>query len=210
MSFELFCMALIALTFGLIVMMNGYKVFLILLPIFGFIFGFVLGAQTLQALFGIGFLATVTSWAVGFVVGAVFAVLSYLFWIVAVALWSFGIGYGLGVGLMGLFGLSSGILPWLVGVVAGVALAAVVIIFNLQKWIIMLGTAALGSATVIGTFLMMFGVIRPIQFSAGGVKDVMANSPFWLIAFLVLFVVGALAQYRTTQNYMLEVPADRW
>jgi hypothetical protein len=36
-----------------------------------------LGAQTLQVLFGVGFLATITSWVVGFIVGGLFAVLSY-------------------------------------------------------------------------------------------------------------------------------------
>jgi hypothetical protein len=87
-TFELFCAALIALFFGMVVVFNGYKLFLVLLPIWGFIFGFVFGAQTMEALFGVGFLATVTSWVVGFVVGAVFAVLSYLFYIVAIALYS--------------------------------------------------------------------------------------------------------------------------
>jgi hypothetical protein len=144
MSFQLLCAGMIAMIFGLVVLLNGYKVFLILLPIWGFIFGFVLGAETLQALFGVGFLATVTSWAIGFIVGAVFAVLSYLFWIVAVALFSASIGYGLGVGLMGLIGLESGLIPWLVGVAAGVAVAAVVIIFNFQKWIVIIGTALIG------------------------------------------------------------------
>ena len=90
MSFALLCMGLIALLVGLAVCFNGYRWFLILLPIWGFFFGFGLGAQTLQAILGVGFVATVTSWVLGFLVGLVFAVLSYLFWIVggaAVALW---------------------------------------------------------------------------------------------------------------------------
>lgn len=209
MSFELLCMALIGLVIGFVVLMNGYKLFLVLLPIWGFIFGFALGAQTLTALFGEAFLATVTSWVVGFVVGAVFAVLSYLFYVVAIALYSFGVGYAVGIGLMGLIGLDSGLIPWLVGVVAGIALAAAVIMLNLQKWVIMLGTSLLGSATVIGVFLVLFGVIRPAGLGAGAVKDVMADSVFWLIGFLVLFVVGFLAQYRTTKDFVLVAPENR-
>ena len=85
MSFEIFCMSMIALLVGLIIAFNGYRLFLVLLPIWGFFFGFGLGAQTIQALFGGGFLATTTSWVVGFVVALVFAVLSYLFYMVAVA-----------------------------------------------------------------------------------------------------------------------------
>lgn len=209
MNFELFCMALIGLFFGFVVLMNGYKLFLVLLPIWGFIFGFALGVETLQTLFGTAALATVTSWVVGFVVGGVFAVLSYLFYIVAIALYSFGIGYAIGIGLMGLIGLESGLIPWLVGVVAGIAIAAAVILLNLQKWVIILGSSLLGAGTIIGVFLMLFGVIRPAGFGAGAVKAVMADSIFWLIGFLVLAVVGFLAQYRTTKDFALQPPANR-
>jgi hypothetical protein len=88
MTFELLCMSLIGLLFGLAVAYGGYRLFLILLPIWGFFFGFGLGAQTLQAIFGVGFLSTISSWVVGLIVGLIFAVLSYLFYIVAVALLS--------------------------------------------------------------------------------------------------------------------------
>ena len=100
MGFEIFCMTLIALLVGLVVTFGGYRLFLFLLPIWGFFFGFGLGAQTLQVIFGIGFLATISSWVVGFFVGAIFAVLSYLFYIVAVALISGSFGYGLTVAVL--------------------------------------------------------------------------------------------------------------
>jgi hypothetical protein len=209
-TFELLCAGLIALGFGLVVLLNGYKLFLVLLPIWGFLFGFVFGAQTIQALFNVGFLVNVTSWVVGFIVGAVFAVLSYLFWIVAVALFSGAVGYAIGIGLMGLIGLDSGLIPWLVGVAAGVALAIAVVMLNLQKWVIILGSAVLGAGVIIGTFLVLFGVVPPILISGAAARLAMQNSIFWLIGFLALFVAGALAQSRTTRDYSLTPPADRW
>ena len=57
---------MLALFFGTVLLLGGYRFFLILLPILGFFFGFGLGAQTVQALFGGGFLSTVTGWIVGF------------------------------------------------------------------------------------------------------------------------------------------------
>src|SRR3990172_222226 len=210
MSFELLCAGLIAMIFGLVVLLNGYKVFLVLLPIWGFIFGFALGAETLQALFGYGFLASVTSWAVGFIVGAVFAVLSYLFWIVAVALFSASIGYGLGVGLMGVLGIQGDVIVWLVGVAAGVALAAAVIMLNLQKWIVIIGTALIGAGAVVGTLLVVFGVVPQAVIGATTVRLAMQNSTFWLISYVVLFVVGVAGQYRNTRNWMLTPAPDRW
>ncbi|HMK08744.1 MAG TPA: hypothetical protein VK449_06890 [Anaerolineales bacterium] len=209
-TFELLCAGLIALGFGLVVLLNGYKLFLILLPIWGFLFGFVFGAETIQALFNVGFLATVTSWVVGFIVGAVFAVLSYLFWIAAVAIFSGMVGYAIGVGLMGLIGLQSGLIPWLVGVAAGVALAIAVVMLNLQKWVIIIGSAVIGAGVIIGTFLVLFGVVPPMLISGKAVSLAVHNSVWWMIGYLVLFVAGVLGQYRTTREFTLTPPADRW
>ncbi len=58
MSFELLCMGLIALTFGLVVIFGGYRLFLVLLPIWGFFVGFYVGAQTIQVIFDVGFYCT--------------------------------------------------------------------------------------------------------------------------------------------------------
>lgn len=71
------CFTFLALLYGLGLTFFGYRLFLFLLPIWGFVFGFVFGAQSLQALLGESFLVSVTSWIVGFVVGALFAILSY-------------------------------------------------------------------------------------------------------------------------------------
>ena len=57
----LLCVGLVGLLFATAVTFGGYRLFLVLLPIWGFFFGFGLGAQTVQALFGDGFLATTTS-----------------------------------------------------------------------------------------------------------------------------------------------------
>src|SRR5512137_376225 len=91
--FAVMCGGMIALLFGLVLAFAGYRLFLVLLPIWGFFFGFGLGAQSIQALFGEAFLATITSWVVGFIVAAVFAILAYLFYVAAVAIASFSLGY---------------------------------------------------------------------------------------------------------------------
>ena len=86
MGFELFCATLIALFLGAVILFGGYRLFLILLPIWGFFFGFGLGAHTVTLLFGQEFFATVTSWVVGFVVGVLFALLAYFFYAIAIAI----------------------------------------------------------------------------------------------------------------------------
>jgi hypothetical protein len=204
MGFELFCMSMIALLIGLTVTFGGYRFFLILLPIWAFFFGFGLGAETLQVIFGVGFLATVSSWVVGFIVGAAFAVLSYLFYIVAVALLAGSFGYGLAVALLTAIGLNFGFIVWLIGIVAGIIVAIVVLIFNIQKYAIIVITAVGGTGAIIFTLLAMFGDLRPAELLLNPVMMAISNSFWWLLFFLVLAIAGIVVQIGANRSYELE------
>jgi len=204
MGFELFCMSMIALLIGLVVTFGGYRFFLILLPIWAFFFGFGLGAETLQVIFGVGLLATVTSWVVGFIVGAIFAVLSYLFYIVAVALLAGSFGYGLAVALLTAIGLNFGFIVWVLGIVAGIIVAVVVLIFNIQKYAIIVITALGGTGAIIFTLLAMFGNLTPAQMMLNPVMTAISNSFWWLLFYLVLAIAGIVVQIGANRSYELE------
>jgi hypothetical protein len=193
----------------MVVAFNGYKLFLILLPFWGFFFGFGLGAETLQAIFGDAFLATVTSWVAGFIVGLIFAVLSYLFYIIGVALFAGSFGYALGAGLMGLLGFESGLLPWLVGIVLAVVVAAVVILLNLQKWAIIIITAFGGAAIIMYSILVGFSGDLVQTLIENPVRYALDQSFLWVIFFLGVGILGLLAQFRTTREWVLEEPENR-
>jgi hypothetical protein len=200
--FALMCGGMIALLFGLVLAFAGYRLFLVLLPIWGFFFGFFLGAQAVQAIFGEAFLATVTSWVVGFIVAGVFAVLAYLFYLAAVALASFSLGYTASVGLLTALGLplAGGFIAWIIAVVVGVALAVVVLRFNIQKWVIEFGTAFLGAGAIVGVFVLLFGG-PAAQVLENPVKFVLNNSPFWLIVFVVLGIAGFVLQVMHNRSF---------
>ena len=206
MTFELFCMTLIALFVGMAICFNGYRWFLILLPILGFFFGFGIGAQTVQALFGGGFLSTVTSWVVGFVVALIFAALSYFFYLIGVALAGGSLGYALGVGLMGLLGFDFGFATWLVGIALGVIFAIGTIYFNIQKYVIVAFTSITGATVIVAAFLVVLGKIDPSHLSTNVVRAAMQDSPFWLIIFIVLAVLGVAAQLYYNRSYELTPP----
>ena len=211
MTFELFCMGLIALVVGLAVCFNGYRWFLILLPIWGFFFGFGLGAQTLQAIFGVGFVATVTSWILGLLVGMVFAVLSYLFYLIGVALFAGSFGYALGVGLLGAIGLEFELLVWLVGIVLGIIVAAVTVLLNIQKWVIIFITSFGGAGVIAGTIGLMFsGANSPAVLAQNPARAVIQSSALLILLFLGLGVLGFIGQWRINQDWELETPEDRW
>jgi hypothetical protein len=204
---SLACAGILALGFGLLLCFAGYRLFVILLPIWGFFFGLVFGAQAIQALFGVGFLASVTSWVVGFLVGAVFAVLAYLFYTVAVAIFAGSVGYSVVVGIVLALGLPMGWLLWLIGLAAGIIVAIAALALNLQKWIAVIGTALLGAETIIATFVMLF---NPAARAIGNPREVVAStSPLvWILA-IVVAVLGILVQLRGMRTYQIEA-YSRW
>lgn len=209
MTLASLCIGLFAMLIGLAVCFNGYRWFLIFLPIFGFFIGFFVGAGATQALFGSGFLVTTTSWVFGFVLGAVFAVLSYLFYYIAVIIVGGGLGYALVVGVLQAIGLDMGLIVWLLGVAGAVIAAIATIVLNLQKWVIVAFTSVAGATVIIGSFFLAFGTIAPEHFSRNAVRMIIDDSFLWLVFWLVLVVLGFLAQVATTRDFVLVEPANR-
>ena len=204
MTFELFCMALIGLAFGAAMVFGGYRLFLVLLPIWGFFFGFGLGAQTIQYIFDTGLLSDVTSWVVGFIVGLIFAVLSYMFYIFAVAVLSFSFGYGLVVGLWTAIGLDPGLISWVVGVIVGVVVAVAVIGLNIQKYAIILITAVAGTGVVVFTILAVVYGPLVTNLLESPVKTALDSSTLLLIFGLAVAAAGVVVQLRDTRDWEVE------
>lgn len=202
-AFNVLCAGLIGTLFGVVLAFLGYRLFLILLPIWGFFFGFLLGAETVQWLFnGTGLLVDVTGWVVGFIVGAIFAVLSYLFYIAAVAIIAGSLGYFVAVYGLLWIGMKSGFLLWLIGIVVGVALIFVTLQFNLQKWVIIIATAIGGAA-------VSFGTILQILYPASNLLDnpvryFLDNSTLLLILFALMAAAGIVVQYMHNRSFTLD------
>jgi hypothetical protein len=209
MTFELLCMGLIALGFGLLVAFSGYKLLWVILPIWGFFVGFALGAQTMQAIFSEAFLATVTSWVVGFVVGAIFAVLSYLFYFLAVALLSGAFGYGLAVGILTWIGLDFGLIVWLIGIVVGVIVAVAVLGFNIQKYAVIAITAFGGTGVIVLTLLALFGNLSPAEMALAPVLVAINDSWLWFLFYVVVVAAGIFVQLQANRGYEVE-EYNRW
>ena len=160
--------------------------FLFLLPVWGFFTGFLLGVQTIDYLFDVGLLATVTGWVVGFFVGLMFAVLAYLYYLLAVGIVSFGLGYGVTIGILAWIGLDPGFLMWLIAMAVGLGLAYVVYRFNIQKYAIIVATAVGGTGLIIYTFLVLFDNTIAVLLLENPVKLAIDDSFWWLLFFLVV------------------------
>jgi hypothetical protein len=200
--FTIACAGLIGILFGSVLAFAGYRLFMFLLPVWGFFFGLALGAQSIQVLFGTAFLATVTSWVVGFIVGLLFAGLSYLFYAFAVAIISGALGYAVAVGFLTWIGLQFGFVVWLIGIALGVVFAFVTIALNLQKWVVIAATAIMGTATIFGTILVMFNPVASVL--AQPVALLLQTSPWLLILFIVVAAAGVYFQIKSTPAWTVE------
>lgn len=209
MSFELLCATLIALLFGTLLCFGGYRLFLMLLPIWGFFFGFGLGAQSVQLLFGSGFLATVTGWVVGFFVAVLFAVLSYLFYVFAVALIAGSLGYGLGMAIMGLFSANLTIISWIVAMVLALVMIGVTFRFSLAKYVIIITTAFAGAAATIATLVVGVENVQLLNLVANPVKVMTSGSFIWSLLFLMMAGAGIGLQLAVNRQYEI-ASYNRW
>ncbi|MCB0166704.1 MAG: DUF4203 domain-containing protein [Anaerolineae bacterium] len=195
--------ALFAVVFGLAFCFSGYRVFLVLLPIWGFFGGFWFGAQMMALLFGTGFLVTVTGWVAGFILGLLFAVLSYLFYILGVALVAASFGAAVGIGFMAALGFDGGFFVIIVALVSAIFVALLTLAMNLQKYIIILITAVGGANAIILSALLVMGRVSldSIQSAGNAIRPVLGDSYFWLILWLVLAGAGFVIQVLSNRTY---------
>jgi hypothetical protein len=195
MSIEGFLLGAIALVVGAGFAFYGFKFFLILLPLWAFVVGFAAGAQAMSVLFGEGFLATIVGWVIGFITGAVFAVISYLFYWAAVVLLGMAVGYQLGVGFMALLSLT-GFFSIVVGLIVGAVFAIGTIVLGVPKALVVVLTALGGAATVVAGALLIIGRIQVADLDTGLVGAIIYDNWFWLIAFAVVAALGIIWQLR--------------
>lgn len=193
---------LLAALIGLAALLWGYRFFLVLLPIWGFFAGLWLGVTGTTMLLGDGFFWTVSGIIIGVIIGLIAAVLSYLFYLVGVAIFTAAIGGMLGSGLMGALGFDPGFLTTIVTILSAVAAAFLALIWNLQKYVITALTAVGGAALLVTAFLLLFGQVNLPDVQAGNLLEpIFASSWVWILAWLVLFVVGFVFQIRRDREY---------
>ncbi len=201
--FQMLFGALFALLVGAAFLLWGYRIFLVLLPIWGFFAGFWLGAHGATMLFGEGFLATTTGWIVGFVVGVVLALFSYLFYALGVAIIAGVVGYAIGSGMMAAMGLTAGWVLFIVGVSVAIMVILLTLVLNLQKYVIIALTAIGGAnAILLGVLLLLNRVsLTGLRGAGNAIQPVLADSWFWSIVWVVVALLGIFYQVRSNRVY---------
>ena len=197
-------LALFAVFLGAAILLAGYRFFLVMLPIWGFFGGLWLGAYVVTLIFGTGFLATTTGLVVGFVVGIIGAVLSYLFYMVGVLIIAGAFGGALASSIMSALGFDPGLIMAIVVIVSALIAAGLTLLLNLQKLVLIVLTAMAGAILVVLAGLLVFGQVTVADLQAGGnaIQPIFEGSWFWGIVWLVLAVAGVVVQIRANRTYV--------
>ncbi len=202
---------LLALLVGLGFVFYGFRLFLILLPIWGFFAGFLFGAAAITAIFGDGFLATTTGWVIGFFTGLLFAVLSYLYYWFAVVFLGASVGYAIAMGALAWLGNGGdNLVGFLVGLTGAVIGGLVVIVLHVPKWLVFILTAVGGAYAAVAGVALIFQKITLADLSTGimGAEEAIGDLNWvWSLAAVILAIVGIVYQYRlaaTDAEIMME------
>lgn len=201
-------LGLAAIALGLVVTFAGLQVFFATLPIIGFIFGFMLGGAFVQAIFGDGFLSTLTSWIVGLAVGVAFAAVAALWWYVGALISAGSFGALLGTGLVKAFGGTSDWLLVIFGIAGFAVLFMIAFVLALPVYIVIFNSGFVGATVVIAGFLLLFQQIKTEEIGHGPAVAIL-NESWWLtIPWLALAIVGIVTQLAKMATVTL--PDDRW
>lgn len=207
-------LALFAVLLGAAFLLAGYRFFLVMLPIWGFFGGLWLGAYSVTLIFGTGFLATTTGLVVGFVVGLIGAVLSYLFYMAGVVIIAASIGGSLGSGVMSALGLDPGLITAIVTIISALVAVGLTLLLNLQKYVLIALTAIAGAVLVVLAGMLIFGQVTIADLQAGRnfVQPIFQGAWFWGLVGLVLAAAGIVIQIRANRTYVFtkEMYVEGW
>lgn len=202
MDTQTLLVGVLAVVIGLAFTFFGYRLFLILLPLWGFLVGFFFGANLSVTMLGAAYLNDVTSWAAAILVGLLFAVLSYLYYWVAVILLAAGLGYGLGVGLVNWLNLGNATVALVVGIVVAIIFAILAVWLRLPRYLAIWMTAFGGAFTAVSGGALLLGRLPLAALESGTIGAYARDNLSWLwfAAAVILAVVGAIYQTMTTAD----------
>ena len=184
---------------------QGYLALRLLIPIWGALVGFSVGAGLVAAVNDERFLATALGWIVGLVVAVVFALLAYLYDAVSVVLAMGAIGFLLGTSVMDAFDVQWEWLVVLVGIAAGVLLAVLAVVADLPMVLLVVLDALGGASAMVGALMLLTGAVDTDEFTSDEVIASADRDWWWTALYVVLAVAGIVVQVRATDRWRMSM-----
>lgn len=197
-------LAVFSLLFGACLCFWGYRLFLVMLPIWSFFAGFWVGAKGVTLLFGEGFLATTTGLTTGLILGILLAIFAWQFYDVGVAILGAIIGAWLGSNTMEALGFGKAdLLTLLVALGCALALGILTYVRHWQQFLVMLISAIAGANAIILGFLLLNGRvnIEGLRNAGSSIRPAFGDSAIWLVIWLGLAIAGIVVQLRNYRRF---------
>lgn len=200
---------------GLAVGFYGLRFWYIMLPAFGAIIGFFVGARVMQDIFGAGFLSTAVSWVVGLIVALAFALLSYFVWYAGAIIMAGAVGASVFTGILhALFTNPWGAMLFVVAAIGAVIFAVGALVLNLPIYIVIVNSALGGASLAIAGLLALLGTVTVTELANGATVAVVDEARFqgagwlWVLLWIILAVAGIFYQLRGVAEVRL--PEEKW
>jgi hypothetical protein len=197
---------IILLAFGIAFTFYGFRAFLILLPIIGFISGFYIGAQAMQIALNETFLATLLSIIVGLVAGVIGAFASYLFMIFAIIIVAGIMGFAIAAGILDLLGLDTGCIGFLVGLGTAGGAVWLTMRYKLVRYVLIVMTAILGANAILLSVLLFLNrvSVEDIVSPLGTIAPILGDSTLYILLFVGLVGAGIYVQFLASRDFDYE------
>lgn len=202
-------LAIVLLIVGLAVSLLGLKMFRILLPLIGLVGGAMTGFIGFQSVFGKGFVSTSIAVFVAIAVGLILALLSYVFfelalWIYTALLGASAFSYlGIALGLQ-----NNGFVLFLLGLFGFIVGAMLASSQHYSVSIVMTLTSFVGVAFILASVFLMAGSVTVDQLNETGViktmLQVVDQSFLWFFVWLGGSLVALQAQKLTLLREVLD------
>ena len=204
-----FLIGILAIVCGLAICFAGLRLWFILLPLFAFIAGFTLAATAVASLWDNHvFLATTTAVIAGFLVGILFALISYFWWYFGVILAAGFVGASLGAGLGRAFSIDTDWVLFFFALAGGILFVAGAFLLALPVFLIIINSAIGGAVVIITGVLLVFNRFDYQDLGYGSIWAAINDSWFWVIVMIVLAGAGIFIQLARMAETVL--PDEKW
>jgi hypothetical protein len=174
----------------------GYFAMRIVIPIWGFFAGFMLGAGATAFFDDSEFLSTVLGWILGFFIGLLFALIAYLFYEIAVVLAFAGIGFTFGSGLMAALNIDWDWFVILIGVAVGILFGIVAVVTELPMVVLVVFSTIAGALAMTAGLMLVFNALDTEDFSNAAIVDLIEDDWWWWVIAFALAIFGLVAQMK--------------
>ncbi len=179
-------LSIFLLILGIITAFAGLQLFKLLLPLVGFISGVMVGFGGVQGLFGVGAVSTSIAIIMAVIVGTIMALLSYLFFEIAVVVLVTVLGVSVFSYLAVAIGLGdNGFLLFMLSLAGGILGFMVATAGPLSRSLVIVATSMIGVAYILASILLLVGSVSVDRLLTEGivrtVLDVVDQEFVWLL-----------------------------